>query len=104
MNGAHDWQLFFVLPNLSVRRPTPFATEFIGVCSGEDERMQALTDSPADLIGARMIRAFRAWFGTPYTPSRLLIREDSPPIYRNAEVLRAFRNACAISAITNARR
>lgn len=102
MNGNQRWQLFFILPNLSLRAETPFASDYVCICSADDERMQSLTDSPGDRTGARMVTTFRTWFGTPYTPSCLLVRADAPAVYRNAEVLRAFRNLCAIPTTTHA--
>jgi hypothetical protein len=90
------WQLLFILPNLSLRTKGPFASEYVCICSAEDERMNHLTDSPADQTAVRMVGAFRNWFGVRYMPSCLLLRE------RSDEVLRAFRNVCAISTITQA--
>jgi hypothetical protein len=32
------WHLFFILPNLVLGDKTPFATEYVSICSANDER------------------------------------------------------------------
>jgi hypothetical protein len=96
------WNLFLILPNLNLPPATPFAAEFICICSGMDARLDDLEDNPGNVTARQMVKAFRNWFGIAYTPSCLLVRTDAPQVLRDAEAIRSFRNVCALSTTTNA--
>jgi hypothetical protein len=99
---AEQWDLLFTLPNLAIPRPTPFAADGYVICSGDDERLHSLAPSAGNTASLKMLNRFTTARGEAYKPGCFLIRSDIPIRDRNAESIRAFRNACAVSTTTAA--
>ena len=95
------WHLFLILPNLCPPIPSPFASEYLYLCSGNDPVLGDVADTPGDNTGKAMIGQYQNWFRKAYTPGCLLVRSDAPASLREAETLRAFRNVCALSVISH---
>jgi hypothetical protein len=100
MSEGIRWRLLAFLPNLTFRADSPFVSDHLCICSTRDQRLHSLTLTAADRTAALMARSFETWFGAHYAPSCLLVREDAPKVCLNADVLRAFRNVCALATIT----
>lgn len=96
-----QWQVLAFLPNLTLKPPAAFASDYLCICSTTDDRFKMLTAGAADHTAARMAAAFRTWFDVPYAPCCLLLRAAAPTAYLRADVLRAFRNVCALATITH---
>lgn len=101
MTAAPSWHLFFVLPNLCPKVPSPFVTDFLAICSGKDPLLQLVASTPGDATSLAMLGKYRSWFGKAYVPGCVLVRSDAPDAVRQAETLRAFRNVCAAATITS---
>jgi hypothetical protein len=98
-NPAGDCSPFF---RISASGPMACLRQIACVfCSTNDERLNALTETAADRTAIAMARSFQTWFGVKCSPSCLLVRHDAPRACRRTDVLRAFRNVCAIAAVTN---
>jgi hypothetical protein len=95
-----DWDLLFVLPNLSLSAGQRFRSERFLICSLNDWRIRkCLRQSEANASGKRLARRYRTVWGDRYQPSVLAFRhQGSPP---DAEDLRNYRNACAISTVVH---
>ena len=93
-----QWDLLFTLPNLVPPTPTPFESNGYVICSGSDARLRHLEPNPGNETSLRMLRRFRTAQGRRYRPGCFLIRSDIPRGARQAETIRAFRNACAIAS------
>jgi hypothetical protein len=97
---AEQWDLLFTLPNLAPRIPTPFASDGYVICSGNDPRLKRLAANAGNATSLKMLKKFSTAQGRRYRPGCLLIRADIPIASRQAETIRAFRNACAIATTT----
>ena len=47
-------------PESSAPLDTPFQTEYLCICSGDDSRISSLTETAADRTGAAMLKAYRS--------------------------------------------
>ena len=99
--GTADLDLFFILPNLNPRTPTPFETKYVSICSGNDPLMERVADNAANRTGREMLKRYKPWFGRSYVPGCLLVHRDAPKQVRTAEALRGFRNVCAMASLTH---
>jgi hypothetical protein len=100
MGAPISWHLFFVLPNLCPKVPSPFVTDSVAICSGKDPMLAHVADTPGDATSRAMLGKYRTWFGKAYVPGCLLVKSDAPATARNAETLRGFRNVCAAATVT----
>src|SRR5437879_8361747 len=89
--SKREWDLFFVLPNLNTRGPSPFQTKHLCVCSGKDPLVSAVVDNGANRTGLAMLKQYRTWFGKSYVPGCLLVHREAPDAVKAAETLRGFR-------------
>jgi hypothetical protein len=97
---AEQWDLLFTLPNLAPAIPTPFASDGYVICSGKDPRIKLLAANAGNATSLKMLRKFSTAQGRLFRPGCFLIRADIPIASRQAETIRAFRNACAIATTT----
>lgn len=98
-SSSPAWDLFFLLPDLNVPKPTPFDAGVVRICAGDDPILEQLQVNPANATARQMLGAFRGQFGKPYTPGCLIVSAEAPARAREAGTLRAFRNCCAIATI-----
>ena len=89
MTGTPSWHLFFVLPNLCPKIPSPFLTDFLAICSGKDPLLQLVEQTPADATSLAMLGKYQTWFGKAYVPGCVLVRSDAPDAVRQARQARA---------------
>jgi hypothetical protein len=97
---AEHWDLLFMLPNLAPPIPTPFASDGYVICSGNDPRLRRLATNAGNETSLKMLKRFSTAQGRRYRPGCFLIRSDIPMASRQAETIRAFRNACALATTT----
>ena len=97
---AEQWDLLFTLPNLDPPIPTPFASDGYVICSGKDPRLKQLATNAGNATSLKMLKKFSTAQGRRFRPGCFLIRADIPIASRQAETIRAFRNACAIATTT----
>jgi hypothetical protein len=93
------WDLFFLLPNLNVPKPTPFDAGVVRICAGDDPILDRLQVNPGNTTARQMLGAFRDQYGKPYIPGCLIVSAEAPARVREATALRAFRNCCAVATI-----
>jgi hypothetical protein len=97
-----EWDLFLLLPNLNPKRPSPFASKHLCICSGADPLVKRIVESAPNKTGLAMLHQYTTWFGKPYLPGCLLVHREAPERCRFDETLRGFRNICALSSVTHA--
>ena len=97
------WDLLFILPNLSVPKPSPFDGGALRIIAGDDPIVSQLRANPGNATGRQMLQAFEDQFGNSYSPGCLAIGAGAPGAARTAAAIRAFRNCCAVATILTAR-
>jgi hypothetical protein len=95
-----QWDLLFTLPNLSPPSPTPFESDGYVICSGNDPRLKSLAVNAGNAASLKMLKKFSTAQGEHYRPGCFLIRSEIPIASRQADAIRAFRNACAVATIS----
>jgi hypothetical protein len=101
MVESASWDLLFVLPNLCPKKvPSPFATKYLAICSGNDPILKLVANTPGNATALAMHGKYRNWFGKSYVPGCVVVRSDAPNAVREADTLRAFRNVCAAATIS----
>jgi hypothetical protein len=113
-----DWELAFVLPNLSLPAPSSneagdgsggdwsggisLGQDCMAIVAEADSRVRTIMEAvPA---ARRLLNGFRTPGGHAHKPSALIIRTDTPAAIKNdLEAIVSFRNAVAFSFILRAR-
>jgi len=94
-NSEDEWRLFFVLHNLSIKKP--IGNKYVAVVPPSDQRIATLTNKYVDL--KYLISNFVDQFNRRVTPCVLIARNDSPSAIFQSDALVSFRNIIAICYI-----
>jgi hypothetical protein len=94
-----EWDLVFVLPNLSIKEP--FESEHIAIVPFDDVRLVTIRNHLP--VEEKLLTSFRNTFGRAIEPPALIVRNDTPDRLKyDLEVLIAFRNIFAFSSLARA--
>ena len=96
------WELVALLPNLALPNDRPFDGGELRICSAGDPAVQALAESPANATGLALLERFVTVRQTKLRPCVLLARSRAPQLLYH-DVLRDFRNLCAIATVVAGR-
>jgi hypothetical protein len=98
------WNLFVLLPSLRVEKvggmPTPFRSEVMQICSGDDPVLKQLDGNAGDKTMLALCEQFSSYYGQKYGPACLLIRVGAPESFITVEAISTFRNVCALATVT----
>lgn len=86
----------YALPSLRVTHPVEI--DHLALAYANDTRVKALADNHPNFKG--FLNQFTTEFGTQVEPSILIYNDAGPDMYRNTEALAAFRDALALSVIS----
>jgi hypothetical protein len=98
-SNLRDWDLVFILPNLSLKPKTRFVASKYSICSLQDWRVaRRLRNESYNALAKQLARRYRTVWARRYTPSVLIARRELPDKH-NAADLRNFRNICALCTV-----
>lgn len=93
-----EWIPIFALPNVKVQNP--IEVDGIALVGAFDPRIKELQKKYKNY--GLYLRRFKTEFGRKVSPSTLMVRDDTPPIYRQVDALSSFRDIVSISTISPA--
>jgi hypothetical protein len=94
------WNIVLIFPNLSLNCADLFSADGIRICSADE--LESVEASDANQTCRELVSRFQSVFGERYKPSILAVDASRSQLLI-ADVLRDFRNACAISTICGGR-
>jgi hypothetical protein len=94
----HDnWEPVWILPNVTLMESIDHS--HVGLMHREDQRVLAACKLHPGLT--KLVRAFKSEFGSPVSPTVLMMRSDAPPSVKTVSALGGFRDIVCTGAIVD---
>lgn len=90
-----DWELIFILPNLSLREPIEFSK--IAITNRQDERVQKIAQENS--VAHHLIDSVKDQSNRPANPSYLIIEKDNIDEKNIGSAAVAYRNIISLCTI-----